>query len=126
MQNEFNDEIRWHSVPMYIDKICPLKFYLAIPKDGFGGVRIISGNESKDWITGHYSAICPIPRDGMDKFMTNTFNYGERDIVLAKKLGIGDSVHYNGEILTVCGYTQYGEVMTEEGVVIASDTVERL
>jgi len=126
MGNKYNDDIRWQSIPLYIDNICPLKFYLAIPKDSLGGVRIISGNESKEWIIKHYSAICPIPRDGMDKFVKDTFNYGERDTVLTSRLGIGDKVFYDNEILTVCGYTEYGEAMTEEGIIIKGDTVERL
>jgi len=91
--------IKWWSVSEYADKMSKVKSYIAIPKNG--GIEIISGNVSKEWLIENFVAICPVPTEGMKQFKRDIFNYGESEMVPASTLTVGDKIYYDYYTLTV-------------------------
>lgn len=91
---------KWIKTSEYVNKMSTVKMYLGLQK-GFGGVTIVSGNTSKDYIIDHFDAICPIPVEGMSEFRKDTHNYGESTMVSVSSLKVGDKIYYNYEVLTV-------------------------
>ena len=91
---------KWFKASEYVDKMSKVKMYLGLQK-GFGGVTIVSGNTSRDYIIEHFSAICPIPVEGMSEFNKYTHNYGESTDVPASSLKVGDRIYYDYDVLTV-------------------------
>ena len=70
-----NNNIKWHKVSEYVDKMSKVKDYLGLP-NGYSAPEFISDNYSKECILEHYEAICPITIEGMDEFRRETYNYG--------------------------------------------------
>lgn len=113
---------KWIKASEYVNKMSSVKSYLAL-QNGFGGVTIISGNISKDYIIEHYVAICPIPVEGMSEFVRDTHNYGESTMVPAKSLVKGDKIYYDYSVLTVKNVNDNNIEFDVQGIVIDDLTI---
>lgn len=120
-----NNNIKWHSVSEYADKMSKVKTYLGLPK--YGAPQMVSGNVSKEWLLDNFVAICPIPTEGMNQFKRDTFNYGESEMVPASTLKVGDKVYYDYTVLTVTDVSD-NEIKTDlyNFVINPTATVEKL
>lgn len=117
--------IKWHNVSEYADKMSKVKSYIAIPKNG--GIEIISGNVSKEWLIENFVAVCPVPTEGMNQFKRDIFNYGESETVLASALAVGDKIYYDYYVLTVTEVDGNGIKTDLQNFIINPDAmVERL
>lgn len=118
---------KWFKASEYVDKMSKVKMYLGFQK-GFGGVTVISGNTSKDYILEHFDAICPIPVEGLSEFTKYTHNYGESVMVPVTSLKVGDKIYYNYEVLTITKIHDNKIEFDVQGIVIddLSLVVEKL